>query len=442
MKRPPVIAIDGPAGTGKTTSAREVARRLGFAYLDSGALYRAIAVAASAAGVEGAEDPGIPRLLDRLPVRAEPGIQAFRVYIGREDVTERLRDPEVTSLASKLAVREDVRARVGIWLRELASMGPAVVEGRDIGTAVFPDAELKIYLDAALEERARRRLADLTRRGSKMSLDQVARSIEERDARDSGRDASPLRRAPDAILVDTTELDVEGEVDRILEEWARRTPPRRRKTYAMDQWCIRSTARLLWGFRAEGTEHVPASGGVILASNHKSYLDPLLVGSVLPREVFYLAKKELFRIPLVAGWIRWHNAVPIDREGFDRAALSRALALLAAGRALLLFPEGTRIRRPGLGAPREGIALLAARAHVPVVPVHLRGSWHGERGGWLKRGIRVRFGEPIRLPAVPEGREGRSRFPEIAGRIMEGIRSLADEGGSSTAGSAERAERV
>jgi cytidylate kinase len=437
-----VIAIDGPAGTGKTTSAREVARRLGFAYIDSGALYRAVALAAFEAGIREAGDTRISPLLGHLPIRAEPGIETFRVSIGDADVTERLRDPEVTSLASKLAVRGDVRARVGEWLRELAAIGPAVIEGRDIGTAVFPDAELKIFLTAALDERARRRLIDLIRQGVSASQDEVARAIEERDARDAGRDVSPLRRAADALQIDTTKIGVDGEVNRILRAWESRIRPRRRTRYAVDQWLIRSTARLLWRFHVEGIDNVPTSGGVILASNHKSYLDPLLVGSVVPREVYYLAKRELFKIPLVGTWIRCHNSIPIDRGGFDRAALSRALALLASGKALLLFPEGTRIRRPGLGPPREGIALLAARANVPIVPVHVFGSWHRERRGWLGGRIRVRYGEPIHLPPVPEGRGGRLLFPEIAARIMEGIGRLAEDREVAPGGQEETGERI
>ena len=420
-----VIAIDGPAGTGKTTSAREVARRLGFAYIDSGALYRAIALAASRDGIADPDDPRLGTLLERLPIHAQPGTETFRVRIGDADVTAHLRDPDVTSLASKLAVRADARARVCAWLRELAATGPAVIEGRDIGTAVFPDAELKVFMTAELDERARRRLLDLRKQGIDTRQEDVARSIEERDSRDTAREVAPLRRAPDAVLVDTTRTDVEGQVGRIIEEWKRRGHPRRQWQYATDQWLIRATARLLWGLCVEGVENVPRSGGVVLASNHKSYLDPLLVGAVLPRKIYYLAKKELFHIPLVATWLRARNVIPIDREGFDRAALSRALDVLAGGSALLLFPEGTRIRRAGLGPPREGIAMLVARANVPVVPVHVRGSWHGERDRWLGGGIRVRFGKPLGIGPVPEGRAGRLLFPEISDRIMRAIVELA-----------------
>ena len=177
---------------------------------------------------------------------------------------------------------------------------------------------------------------------------------------------------------------------------------------------IRSTSRFLWGLRVEGVENVPLTGGVILASNHKSYLDPPLIGSTLPREIHYLAKKQLFGVPLLGLWIRAHNAIPINREGFDRAGLEGALEVVRTGGALLLFPEGTRIRRRGMGPPREGIGLLVARSGVPVVPVHLRGTWGPERG-WFRPGgdqNSIRRADP--LSPAPKGRDGRA-FPRSRG---------------------------
>jgi CMP/dCMP kinase len=426
MRRPPVIAIDGPAGTGKTTSAREVARRLGFAYLDSGALYRAIGLSVLRAGIGDPDTLAFAKLLNELPIRAETGIGVFRVWVGETDVTEDLRDPQVAAIASKLAVRSDVRRRIDAWLRELSRLGPSVVEGRDIGTTVFPDAPLKIFMTADIEERARRRLLDLRRHGIETSLPEVVRQIGERDTRDEERKEAPLRRASDAILIDTTRLEFEAQVRLIVAAWYRHVRKTRRWCYAAEQWSIRSVARVLWGFHVEGVENVPTAGGVILACNHKSYLDPPLVGSVLPREIYFLAKRELFRIPVISGWMRSRNVVPIDRGGVDRTALAKAMGLLAQGNALLLFPEGTRIRRPGLGAPREGIAMLAARARVPVIPALIQGSWHGERGRRLGGGIHLRFGPRVAIPEVAEGRQGRILFPEIARLIMEAIGDLAN----------------
>jgi cytidylate kinase len=424
MKRHPVLAIDGPAGTGKTTSAAEVARRLGFGYVDSGALYRAIAIAARARGILGPDDKSLDGLLTDLPLRAEITPQQFRVFLAEREVTGELRDPDVSSLASRLAVHPGVRARVGAWLHHLAEQGPAVVEGRDIGTAIFPDAELKVFLTASLDERARRRALDLERQGKHVETSSVARDIEERDARDAGRTLAPLQRASDAVEVDTTHTDVEGQVSEILRAWQERVPPVVRPLYAAEQAAIRGVARLLWGLRVEGAERVPRAGGLLLAANHKSYLDPPLVGAATPREIHYLTKSELFGIPLLGAWIRANNGVPLDRGGFDRAGVETVLDLLGAGRAVLVFPEGTRIRRPGLGPPREGIAWLAAKARIPVVPVYLKGTWGPERRWFRAGGITVRFGEPVRFDPLPAGRAGREQLPDLADRILQAIAAL------------------
>lgn len=424
MKRHAVIAIDGPAGTGKTTSAAAVAARLGFTYVDSGALYRALAYAARSRGITGPEDPLLEKLLIGLPLRADAKAGLFEVFVGGENVTRLLRDPEISSLSSRLAVHASVREKVCECLRDLTEQGPAVIEGRDIGTAVFPEADLKVFLTASLEERTRRRDKELRAKGVTTTVEEVARAIAERDQRDSEREVAPLRRAPDAVEIDTTGTDIEGQVDQILRAWRRRDAARIRAGYAIHQWVIRTTARLLWGLSVEGAENVPLTGGMILASNHKSYLDPPLIGSSLPREIHYLAKKQLFRVPLLGLWARANNAIPINREGFDRAGLDGALQVVRTGGALLLFPEGTRIRRKGMGPPREGIGLLVARSGVPVVPVHLRGTWGPEREWFRPGGIRIRYGKPIVFPPAPKGRAGRSLFPAIAREIVAAIESL------------------
>ncbi|MDM7914112.1 MAG: (d)CMP kinase [Candidatus Eisenbacteria bacterium] len=419
--RHPILAIDGGAGTGKTTSACEVARRLGFSYIDSGAIYRAVAYAARAAGIDGPDDPRLPAFLASLPLRAEMGPSRFRVLLDGEELSQQLRDPAVTSLASQLAVRSDVRESVGRWLRSLAEQGPAVVEGRDIGTAVFPNADLKIFLTATLPVRAERRAKDLEAIGRSTPVEEVARQLAERDKRDAEREIAPLRRAPDAVVVDTTATDIEGQVRQILDAWGERMV-RSRGLYRFAQITIGPISRALWSARAAGAENVPKAGGVLLASNHKSYLDPPLVGTYLPRPIHYLAKRQLFSIPFFGPLIRRVHAIPIDREGFDRSSIEQALAILRGGGALLVFPEGTRIRRPGLGEPKEGIAWLAARAEVPIVPVRIRGSWPVERKA--NRGISIRYGQPFRLPPVAPGKAGRERFPEMAARILREIEAL------------------
>lgn len=198
---------------------------------------------------------------------------------------------------------------------------------------------------------------------------------------------------------------------------------RRRLRYRLAQVLIRFTARLVWGLRVEGIENIPADGSFILASNHKSYLDPPLLGAPLPRELRYFAKKQLFSIPILGRTIRGYGAIPIDREGFDRRGIAQALDVLAAGEGLVVFPEGTRIRRPGLGRPREGVGLLTLKSGAPVVPAHLSGTWEPRRRWYRRVPIEVRYGRPIRFPAV-SGKDARAQYAAVAAAVLEAIAAL------------------
>jgi CMP/dCMP kinase len=222
----PVIAIDGGAGTGKTTSAARVAERLGFCYVDSGAVYRAIALALRESGFAAEETTPNQAVIASLPLRIQPEEQRFRVFLGDRELDQEIRTPEISRLASKLAVLPQVRRRVGTLLREARARGPLVVEGRDIGTVVFPDADLKIFLEADLEVRANRRRRDLLGAGRDLSHEEVARDLSERDERDSTRSDAPLRRAEGAVLINTGGLSIDEQVQQILDAFARVRPER------------------------------------------------------------------------------------------------------------------------------------------------------------------------------------------------------------------------
>jgi len=219
----PVIAIDGGAGTGKTTSAASVARRLGFSYVDSGAIYRSVALALRQAGIHEDDDTALDAAVARLDLSVEPSAEAFRVYLDGREVADEIRTPAVSAFSSRNATRPTVRARVRSLLRAARALGPLVVEGRDIGTVVFPEASLKVFLTASLDVRAARRQLDLQARGIEQEAERVASEIAERDARDSTRAESPLVRAEDAIVVDTSDTTIEEQVDVIVAAWRART---------------------------------------------------------------------------------------------------------------------------------------------------------------------------------------------------------------------------
>ena len=209
-----VITIDGPAGTGKSTVAREVASRLGFVYLDTGALYRAAALAVDDAGGNIEDGENSASVVENAAIELTPE----GIFVNGENVIGRIRSQRISTLSSRVAVHAPVRKALLALQRSFREKNSLVAEGRDTGSVVFPDADLKFYLDARPEERARRRYEELLLKGSKVSYEQVLKDQEERDRRDATRDEAPLVIPQHAVVVDTTHLDIRGVTDKVLEK--------------------------------------------------------------------------------------------------------------------------------------------------------------------------------------------------------------------------------
>jgi CMP/dCMP kinase len=212
-RREPVITIDGPAGAGKSTAARALARRLGFRLLDTGAMYRALAWAVREARLPPEDGPALRALLERTTV----GLEGDRVLVNGRDVTGEIRTPAIGELTSILTMLRPVRDKLTPVQRELAAGGGVVLEGRDTGSVVCPDAEVKFYLDATLEARARRRQEELAERGIVADLASVRDEVARRDRQDMGRAIAPLVRPPDAVVVDTTGLGEDEVLERLVD---------------------------------------------------------------------------------------------------------------------------------------------------------------------------------------------------------------------------------
>ncbi|MCL6636131.1 MAG: (d)CMP kinase [Peptococcaceae bacterium] len=213
----PNIAIDGPAGAGKSTVARMVAQELGFLYIDTGAMYRAVALQALREGIDLADGESLGRLAAAVSVRLEAGADGSqKVFLNGEDVTEEIRSPGVSRVVSLVARVPAVRERLVALQRALAEKGGVVMEGRDIGTVVLPDARVKVFLTASPEERARRRREELAAKGYSVDQRRMEEEILARDRMDSSRETSPLAPAPDAEIIDCSSLPVEQVVKMIV----------------------------------------------------------------------------------------------------------------------------------------------------------------------------------------------------------------------------------
>jgi cytidylate kinase len=404
MKRPTVIAIDGPAGSGKSTVAHLVAGRLGLGYVDTGATYRLVALRALERGVPLDDAPALAQLAAETMNRCTIADGGTLTCDGRP-VGAEIRTPEVSEASSIVAAHPEVRSVLVAHQRKLVPAGGAVVEGRDIGTVVWPDAELKVYLDASADVRAERRGAQQGGNGEALTVE-----LHERDERDATRKVSAMRPAPDAVVVDTSTEPAEvvaAEIVGYLE------PRKRSPLYVVVRFILAVLLRTAFRLDVTGAENIPKHGPVIIAPNHRSLIDHPVVGAITHRQVWFMGKEELFRKALAGRLLRAMGAFPVKRGKPDRASLQRCLELLAAGEVVGIYPEGTRRPDARFDEPEDGFSYIALRSGAPIVPVALSGT-----EAVLPRGrkfprfvkIRVRIGKPFRLGERHAGVLPRSRI--------------------------------
>jgi cytidylate kinase len=444
MTAPSRIAIDGPAASGKSTLAQRLAARLGYLFLDTGVMYRAVTLAALRKQVpveDGAAVEALARAvsIDVRPPSASDGRQ-YDVLLDDEDVTWGIRTPEVEANVSQVSLYPGVREAMGRRQREIGARGKVVMVGRDIGTVILPDAELKIYLDASAEARAQRRHAEIVARGEEADYREILAAMKERDRIDSTRALAPLRPAADAVIVDSTHLSIEQVVDRAIELAASRDSAGAGPTVGFP-WSVRlfrSIARpffrllfhILCSIRIEGRQNVPRAGGYLVSSNHLSIIDPPFIVAFWPRPLETAGAVEILDRPFQGQLMRWYGGIPVHRGAADRKLLDELVRRLRAGYPVMMDPEGRRSHAAGMQDARPGVAYLAARAGVPVVPVGITGAeaataaWRRYRRGRLT----MKIGKPFILPPVdlrsPTRKEALRANTD---RIMHAIAELLPE---------------
>lgn len=441
-----VIAIDGPAGSGKSTTARALARRLRLLHVDTGAMYRALTRAALDGGVDLDDEAALCQLQDRAILRLEPGEREARVYWNGRDVSQSIRTPEVDAGVSPVAAHAGVRRRMVELQRIFGRRGGVVMEGRDIGSVVFPLATAKIYLDASPDARAERRWRQERERGREVDRGAVLADLLARDARDQGRAESPLIISPDAQVLDTSAWSLDRQLDEVVLacrlnpwldaqlDWDPRSAWRAMPIKYRVAYSLFGVFQHLLGLREVGRPAPTVPRGMILASNHVSWFDPPLVGGALRRAPLRtLAKRELFRGPVGGAFFRWLDAIPINRKGYDPDAFAAARQALDRGHNLFLFPEGTR-RPPGrLGPIRGGLGILAQETRAPILPIFARGTAAPRFGGNPEAPLEVRFGPILRLHALDrllaelEAREVTVRIGDLFLSVLEELQARSHD---------------
>lgn len=405
-----VIAIDGPAGSGKSTTAKALAKRFGLLYIDTGAMYRAVTLAAITEGVDPADVASLAKMASEADLELKVGDGECGVFWDGRDVSQAIRTPEVDATVSLVASHPGVREIMVRHQQKLGRRGGVVMEGRDIGSVVFPLATSKIFLHASLEARVERRFLQNQVRGHEVSREDLTIDLAERDRKDSERSTSPLTISPDAHVIDSSTWSLQEQndacalaclVNPYLDTQLDFDPVAARNglnaKYRFFYGIFNFFTRL-FGLKEYGNNDGPVPKGVILASNHISLWDPPLVGGTFRRRPIHtLAKEELFKFWPVSAILRSADGIPIRRKGYDTKAFSAATEALDAGHNLLIFPEGTRQPIGVPGVVRSGLGILVQATRAPLLPLFIRGSY-GKRflGNSKKSPLEVSYGPVIR----------------------------------------------
>jgi cytidylate kinase len=431
-----VIAIDGPAGSGKSTTAKALAQRFGLLYIDTGAMYRALTWAALTGGVDPSDGEALARLLAGAELTLSPAKGDVTVHWNGRDVSGAIRTPEVEAAVSLVSSHAPVRRSMVRRQQALGRQGGVVMEGRDIGSVVLPLATAKIFLSASLEARVDRRHRQYHHRGQSVPRADLAREMAERDRKDSERKTSPLAIPPDAIVVDSSSMTLEEQneacaraclvnplLDRELvvdlEEARRELPWHYRLAYGVMQCFAR-----FYGLRQVGNEGRALPRGCLVACNHISMWDPPLIGSTFHRfRVHTLAKKELFRPWPLGPLFRGLDSIPINRRGYDHRAFAAASRALADGHNLVIFPEGTRRAIGHPGPVKSGLGILVQETRAPMQPIFIRGSHGRAPGGSLDSPLEVRYGPIVRWHGLEAllAREDKKVVSKRIGELCEAI---------------------
>lgn len=370
-----IIAIDGPAGTGKTTLAKNLAQALGFSYFETGAMYRAYTWFILKEGIDIDDHDALTKGFDRFKytIKTENGSNTY--FVNGYDVTSEVRSDQVTHLVSKIAALGAVRSHLVPIQKAFGNSHNAVFEGRDMGSVVFPHAKLKIFLTASASVRAKRRFDELQKKGDKTPFEEVLKDINARDHTDETRAHSPLKKADDAILVDTSNLSINAVLSQLLSLSKKALKEHKSLFYRACSSFSHLLARLFYKHTAYGQQNVPR-GKAIIAANHASFIDPPIISFSTSYPVHFFARSTLFEGKIFGSVIKKLNTHPIEYGDHELTAIKRACKLLNEDKKIVLFPEGERSIDGELKTFQQGAVRIAARTHAPVIPTYIEGSFN------------------------------------------------------------------
>ena len=418
------IAIDGPGGAGKSSVAKAVASELKIIYVDTGALYRTIGMFMIESGIDLKDTASVINNLDKFTLKLKFVDGRQVILLNGEDVGDRIRTPEISMAASAVSAIPEVRQYLLDMQRNIAKTNSVIMDGRDIGTVILPDAEVKIFLTASPEARAKRRHEELLAKGVEITYDQVYDEMVQRDKNDSTRSIAPCVPADDAIILDNSDFTPEGTVAAVVKIINDRQAPKNR-LYAKLHKVLAPFFRFVMRLNPVGVENIPENGGILFCSNHIGAIDVISIAACTKRQISFVAKKELFSIPLLGKLITALGAIKIDRGGNDVGAIKASISAAEKGGAVAIFPQGHRYPgiNPATTPKRHGAALIAYRSGCDVIPVCIQVK-SGKYA--LFRKVDVVFGKPIPNSAFGFEKGGHDEYEAATDLMFGEVIKLSD----------------
>lgn len=433
-----VVAIDGPAGSGKGTITKIIGDKLNLVTFDTGAMYRAITYYLVKNNINIDDKEKVNEILEKIDINLDFSTGKQVLYLNGEMLVTELRIKEVNEMVSNVSLIPEVREKLVKLQRKLAEGRNVIMEGRDIGTVVFPNADVKIYLDASAEERAKRRLKqNLEQNITNISYEEILENIKYRDKTDSSREISPLKKADDAIVVDSTNLSINQVADKIIDiikkkqkqqkidkkvyEETPDTPFKRFRLKVVRRTVYLLLYKLVFRIKKVNEKNLPADGAYIVCANHVNMLDALAVVCSCKRKVRFICKESMFKVKALGWALKLSDTIPLNREKNDIESMKRSLKALKNGDVLGVFPEGTRKGMEKNLKAKSGAAFFSLKTGTPVVPIGIQGSFKP----FTK--VKLVFGEPLDFSEYYGKEKDKEALEKVTNVIMDNIIMLTNQ---------------
>jgi cytidylate kinase len=434
-----VVAIDGPAGSGKGTITSIIAKKMKLNSIDTGAMYRCVTLACLKNNIDITNLDSVKEVLNNINIELIKQNDNLVVKLNGEDVSKEIRENPVNQNVAKVSSIKEVRDKLVELQRKMAESQDVIMEGRDITTVVFPNADVKIYLDADLEERAKRRFEQNKAKNIECTFEDVLEDMRKRDEMDINKEYGALKKADDAILIDSTNLtqkEVVKKIEKLIKNkkkvnklepkiyWERPETKWKKFVRKVTKGFLRTLYKIAFRMEITGEENktkAGENGGFIICANHVNFLDAVAVVVFSKEKIRFIGKYDLARVGIIRWLAHLFDVIPIKRNTQDLEAMKRALKALKNGEILGIFPEGTRRGMAKNQKVKNGAAFMAIRAGVPVVPVGISGSFKpfGK--------VRIKYGEPLDMSKYKIKGQEKEGQEKATKEIMDNIVKLTNE---------------